>query len=131
MRIIALPFLGLLLMAIATGQPLPSDVSQAVSQIIAACALGPTNSFKDVLRARLENFLAHAIETKSANAADLNAIFTQIPTDTEEALQLIPNPRARQGFFAIYFNCIQHQVSLKLKSFNIDFEEPPGPGFIR
>jgi hypothetical protein len=132
MRRIALPTLGLLLlMAPAAGQPSSPDVRQAASEIVAACAIGPTKSFKDMLRARLENFLQRAIETKSAKAADLNTIFAQMPKDTEEALQLIPAARGRQAFFAIYFNCIRHQVILKLKLFNVDFEDPnPPPEFI-
>src|SRR5262249_22623398 len=122
MRIVALPFLSLLLlMAPVAGQPSRPDVKQAASEIIAACAIGPTKSLHDMLRARLENFLVRAVETKSAKVTDLNAIFAQMPTDTEEALQQLRDPRARQGFFAIYFNCIRDQVRLKLKSFNVEF----------
>lgn len=134
MRAIALAFsTSLLLMTTAAGQS-SSDGRQAVSQVVAACAIGPTNSFKDLLISKLEYFLQRAMETKSAKSADLMAIFAQMPTDTDEALRQLPAERARQTFFAIYFNCIRDQMRLKLRSLGIDLEEPRSPalpGLIR
>ena len=109
------------LAAASADQQLP-DVTQAVNEIVAACAIGPTSALKEPLSSKLEEFLQQSIKTKSAKSADLTALFGQFPTDTEEALAVLRDERARKAFFAIYFNCIGHQVGLKLKSFGIDLE---------
>jgi hypothetical protein len=107
--------------ASAADQQLP-DVRQAVNEVVAACAMGPTSALKEPLSSKLEEFLHQSIRTKSARSADVTALFEQFPTDTKEAVTVLKDQRARKAFFAIYFNCIGHQVSLKLKSLGIDIE---------
>ena len=109
------------LAAASADQQVP-EVSQVVNEIVAACAIGPTNALKEPLSSELKAFLQQSIKTKTAKSADLTALFEQFPTDTEEALVVLRDERARKAFFAIYFNCIGHQVGLKLKSFGIDPE---------
>jgi hypothetical protein len=109
--------------AVASADQQLLDVTQAVNEIVAACAIGPTSALKEPLISRLEEFLQQSIKTKSAKSADLTALFGQFPTDTEEALAALKDERARKAFFAIYFNCIGHQVGLKLKTFGIDIEQ--------
>ena len=109
------------LAAASADQQLP-DVTQAVNEIVAACAIEPTSALKEPLSSKLEEFLQQSIKTKSAKSVNLTVLFGQFPTDTEEALAVLRDERARKAFFAIYFNCIGHQVGLKLKSFGIDLE---------
>jgi hypothetical protein len=98
------------------------DLKQMVMEIVSACALGgPTSSFKQTLSSNLEDFLHQAIETKSADPVMLNNLLEQLPTDTDEMRAQLKSERARRTFFAIYFDCIRHQVSLKLKSLGIAF----------
>jgi hypothetical protein len=97
------------------------DVKQIVHEIVDACAIGPTNSLKEALSSNLEKFLRQAIETKSADPVTLNNLLERLPTDTDETRAQLKNERARQTFFTIYFDCIRHQVGLKLKSLGIAF----------
>jgi hypothetical protein len=108
--------------AIASDDQQMPDVTRAVNEIVAACAIGPTRSLKEPLNSGLEEFLRQSITTKSARSAGLTALFGQLPTDSDEALTALKDERARKAFFAIYFNCINHQVSLKLRSFGIDID---------
>jgi hypothetical protein len=50
----------------------------------------------------------------------------QLPTDTEEAGAALKSENARQAFFTIYFNCIRHQVSLRLRSLGVTLDWPVG-----
>jgi len=109
------------LAAASADQQLP-DVTQTVNEIVAACAIGPTSALKEPLSSRLEEFVQQSVKTKSAKFANLTDMFGHLPIDIEEALAVFKDERARKAFFAIYFNCIGHQVGLKLKSLGIDIE---------
>jgi hypothetical protein len=98
------------------------DVTRVVNEIVTACAIGPTTALKEPLSSKLEEFLRQSIKSKTVRLADLTALFGQLPSDTKEALAVLKDERARKAFFAIYFNCISHQVSLKLKSFSVEIE---------
>jgi hypothetical protein len=102
----------------AGGQQL-TPIKQAVTEIVGACAIGPTSSIKDAVSATLEEFLRESIETQSANYNKLMDMLGRLPTNTEEAIMQLKNERARQTFFSAYFNCLRHQASLKLKSFGL------------
>src|SRR5215470_12741287 len=45
------------------------DVTQAVNEAVAACAIGPTSALKEPLSSRLEEFLQQSIKAKSAKSA--------------------------------------------------------------
>ena len=107
--------------AASADQQLP-DVTQAVNEIVASCAIGPTSALKEPLSSKLEEFLQQSIKTKSAKSDNLTNMFGQLPIDTEEALAVLKDERARKAFFGIYFDCIRHQVGLRLKSLTIDIE---------
>jgi hypothetical protein len=110
-----------LVSASANQQP-PPLVTEAVSEIMAACTIGPTETIKESLRPKLSEFFQKSTRANFAKSADLAALFEQIPTDTEEARAALKDERARNAFFIIYFNCISHQVSLKLRSLDIDIQ---------
>jgi hypothetical protein len=122
MRATALVVSSLSFLITAASADQQSDIKRAVNEIIAACQIGPTNSLKEALGSKLEKFLQQSIETKSAKSDNLTTIFAQLPTDNDEALGQLPDLRARQAFFAIYFNCIRHQVNLMTKSLGIALE---------
>jgi hypothetical protein len=109
------------LVTAATAQQSP-DLKQTVKEVVSACALGgPTSYFEQALSSNLEDFLRQAIETKSADPVMLDNLLERLPTNTDEMRAQLKSERARQTFFAIYFDCIRHQVSLKLKSLGIAF----------
>jgi hypothetical protein len=112
----------LCLVAVASADQQSPDVTQAVNEIIAACAILPMNTIEEPLSAKLEEFLRQSSETKSAKSSDLTDLFAQLPTDTEKGLEQVKDPRARDFFFSAYFTCIRQQTSLKLKSWNIPLE---------
>ena len=109
------------LAAASAAQQLPA-VRQAVDEIIAACAIVPMNTLRDPLISKLEEFLRRSLEAKSAKSKELSDLFTRLPTDTEKGLEHVTDPRARNFFISTYFNCIQDQTRLKLKSWNITLE---------
>ena len=112
----------LCLAAVASADQQLPDVTQAVDEIIAACAILPMNTLKAPLSSKLEDFLRRSLETKSAKSSDLADLLAQLPTDTEQGLEHVKDPRARSFFFSTYFTCISQQTSLKLKSWNITLE---------
>ena len=112
----------LCLSAVASADQQSPDVTQAVNEIIAACAILPMNTIEKPLSAKLEEFLRQSLATKSAKSSDLTDLFAQLPTDTEKGLEQVKDPRARDFFFSAYFTCIRQQTGLKLKSWNIALE---------
>jgi hypothetical protein len=105
--------------AAASADQQSPDVTQAVNEIVAACAILPMNTIEKPLRAKLAEFLRQSLATKSAKSSDLTDLFAQLPTDTEKGLEQVKDPAARNFFFSTYFTCIRQQASLKLKSWNI------------
>jgi hypothetical protein len=108
---------ALCLATAAAGEKFP--IKQAVAEIIAACAIGPTDYLKEDLSTSLEEFLRLSIETRSANYDKLMDMLKKLPTNTVEAMAQLKNEKGRETFFAAYFNCLRHQASLKLKSFGV------------
>jgi hypothetical protein len=101
-----------------------TDIKQTVNEIIGSCALrgSPADYLKESLSSGLEDFLRQSIKAKSADLAKLNDMLGQLPTGTEEILRDLKSEKGVQTFFSIYFECIRHQASLKLKSWNIDLK---------
>jgi hypothetical protein len=94
-------------------------IKQAVAEIVAACAIGPTDYLKEAVSTSLEEFLGQSIETQSANYNKLMDMLKRLPTNTAEAMVQLKNEKGRDTFFAAYFNCLRHQASLKLRSLGI------------
>lgn len=113
---------SLCLATIASADQQLPDVTQLVNEIIGACAIVPMNTLKEPLSFKLVEFLRHSIETRVAKSAALTDMFAQLPTEAEKGLEQLKDPRARQFFTSIYFNCIRQQTSLRLKSLNIPLE---------
>jgi hypothetical protein len=112
----------LCLSAAASADQQSPDVTRAVNEIVAACAILPMNTIEEPLSAKLGKFLQQSLATKSAKSSDLTDLFAQLPTDTEKGLEQVKDPGARNFFFSTYFTCIRQQTSLKLKSWNITLE---------
>jgi hypothetical protein len=103
--------------AVPGGEKFP--IKQAVAEIVAACAIGPTDYLKEAVSTSLEEFLRLSIETQSANYDRLMDMLKRLPTNTAEAMAQLKNEKGRETFFAAYFKCLRHQASLKLKALGI------------
>lgn len=103
----------------AAADPVQPDLKQAAAEIVGACATDPTISYMQALQAGLENYLRSAVDSKSADAAKLDAVFASVQAETAAARSGFKSRWASDTFFAIYFRCIRNQVGLKLTSLGI------------
>jgi len=108
-----------LMCAVATADPQVLDVKQIVNEVVVACAIGPSSMLEAPLSSKLDEFIRQSIESKAAKSIALTDMLVQLPTDTDEAQEQLKDPRTKQMFFDIYFNCIRQQTALRLKSLNI------------
>ena len=111
-----------LMCVVAAADPQMPDVKQVANEIVFACTIGPTSTLESPLSSKLGEFIQQSIVSKSAKSIALTDMLAQLPTDTDEVMEQLKDPKARQMFFAIYFNCIRQQTSLRLKSLNIALE---------